>query len=123
MMRRPPRSTLFPYTTLFRSDLDPALIIVAAGGLILPKPATSTTQARRIVDRLRWLAQRAEAAVVLDLSEGDRRIGSPHLFAPAVDAAPTIDPHRPAVQTSRSGALVATHQPHPGPLRDMLPAS
>src|SRR3712207_8804022 len=22
MMRRPPRSTLFPYTTLFRSDLD-----------------------------------------------------------------------------------------------------
>src|SRR5258708_9144539 len=24
MIRRPPRSTLFPYTTLFRSDLDPA---------------------------------------------------------------------------------------------------
>src|SRR3989454_1398282 len=23
MIRRPPRSTLFPYTTLFRSDLDP----------------------------------------------------------------------------------------------------
>src|SRR5205085_4535879 len=23
-MRRPPRSTLFPYTTLFRSDLSPA---------------------------------------------------------------------------------------------------
>src|SRR3712207_8914919 len=83
MMRRPPRSTLFPYTTLFRSDLDPALIIVAAGGLILPKPATSTTQARRIVDRLRWLAQRAEAAVVLDLSDGDRdrkstRLNSSH---------------------------------------------
>src|SRR2546430_6788262 len=30
MIRRPPRSTLFPYTTLFRSDitiLDPATII------------------------------------------------------------------------------------------------
>src|SRR3712207_8404605 len=25
MIRRPPRSTLFPYTTLFRSDLDLAL--------------------------------------------------------------------------------------------------
>src|SRR2546430_12359931 len=25
MIRRPPRSTLFPYTTLFRSNLDPAL--------------------------------------------------------------------------------------------------
>src|SRR2546430_5072147 len=24
MIRRPPRSTLFPYTTLFRSDLQPA---------------------------------------------------------------------------------------------------
>src|SRR3712207_7046544 len=26
MIRRPPRSTLFPYTTLFRSNLDPALL-------------------------------------------------------------------------------------------------
>src|SRR2546430_4288909 len=25
MIRRPPRSTLFPYTTLFRSESDPAL--------------------------------------------------------------------------------------------------
>src|SRR3712207_6935393 len=25
MIRRPPRSTLFPYTTLFRSRVDPAL--------------------------------------------------------------------------------------------------
>src|SRR3712207_8251507 len=34
MIRRPPRSTLFPYTTLFRSDRvddDPALSIVAGG--------------------------------------------------------------------------------------------
>ena len=28
MIRRPPRSTLFPYTTLFRSDLG----VVASGG-------------------------------------------------------------------------------------------
>src|SRR5687768_18355911 len=27
MMRRPPRSTLFPYTTLFRSDLGPDVIL------------------------------------------------------------------------------------------------
>src|SRR5438876_1607751 len=41
MSRRPPRSTLFPYTTLFRSDLvlipglcegDPAVIAETAGG-------------------------------------------------------------------------------------------
>src|SRR3712207_9057325 len=27
MIRRPPRSTLFPYTTLFRSDLDELLTV------------------------------------------------------------------------------------------------
>src|SRR3712207_8064500 len=27
MIRRPPRSTLFPYTTLFRSDPDPATLL------------------------------------------------------------------------------------------------
>src|SRR5258707_7285093 len=31
MIRRPPRSTLFPYTTLFRS-----LFVVAGGGTMLP---------------------------------------------------------------------------------------
>src|SRR3989442_4720093 len=30
MIRRPPRSTLFPYTTLFRSHLEPGLLVVAA---------------------------------------------------------------------------------------------
>src|SRR3712207_7475317 len=34
MIRRPPRSTLFPYTTLFRSDgEDAAFGVVALGGL------------------------------------------------------------------------------------------
>src|SRR3712207_7288207 len=33
MMRRPPRSTLFPYTTLFRSG-DSVVVPVHAGGLI-----------------------------------------------------------------------------------------
>src|SRR3712207_7643949 len=27
MIRRPPRSTLFPYTTLFRSDIDPFVTV------------------------------------------------------------------------------------------------
>src|SRR2546426_11908158 len=33
MIRRPPRSTLFPYTTLFRSLLDALLELVRAGGV------------------------------------------------------------------------------------------
>src|SRR2546421_5845010 len=31
MIRRPPRSTLFPYTTLFRSDLDPVAAVERPG--------------------------------------------------------------------------------------------
>src|SRR2546430_10412718 len=34
MIRRPPRSTLFPYTTLFRSGRGPDLGEVAAAGLL-----------------------------------------------------------------------------------------
>src|SRR5438046_7571966 len=30
MIRRPPRSTLFPYTTLFRSGRDPRRLVVCA---------------------------------------------------------------------------------------------
>src|SRR3712207_7237873 len=39
MIRRPPRSTLFPYTTLFRSRLSPMLTPVS------PTAATSTAPA------------------------------------------------------------------------------
>src|SRR3712207_6858381 len=31
MIRRPPRSTLFPYTTLFRSTFGPSVVVLAAG--------------------------------------------------------------------------------------------
>ncbi len=34
MIRRPPRSTLFPYTTLFRSGLEESLLVISAGALI-----------------------------------------------------------------------------------------
>src|SRR5258708_10197778 len=37
MIRRPPRSTLFPYTTLFRSMIEDATVIRAGAGT-LPKP-------------------------------------------------------------------------------------
>src|SRR5258708_13669593 len=37
MIRRPPRSTLFPYTTLFRSLLLPADVAIAIMAMITPK--------------------------------------------------------------------------------------
>src|SRR2546430_6657524 len=36
MIRRPPRSTLFPYTTLFRSQVPTALMAIAGGGGAAP---------------------------------------------------------------------------------------
>src|SRR2546422_3150952 len=48
MIRRPPRSTLFPYTTLFRSPLDGALVRVAAVALEIHfQVLSSTNPARR----------------------------------------------------------------------------
>src|SRR3712207_7975590 len=45
MIRRPPRSTLFPYTTLFRSGEEPAAVldqlvrtVRPTGGLGVPRP-------------------------------------------------------------------------------------
>src|SRR5688572_26121331 len=35
MIRRPPRSTLFPYTTLFRSHGDPGGVVEHAGGHVV----------------------------------------------------------------------------------------
>src|SRR5260221_12114280 len=48
MIRRPPRSTLFPYTTLFRSRLFVTLFVVVnvmalAAGFVWPKNYTSST--------------------------------------------------------------------------------
>src|SRR3712207_7249948 len=37
MIRRPPRSTLFPYTTLFRSSLAPSVNAAQAGRLVVVK--------------------------------------------------------------------------------------
>src|SRR3712207_8856442 len=34
MIRRPPRSTLFPYTTLFRSDIVPGWLAVVDGRIV-----------------------------------------------------------------------------------------
>src|SRR5258708_21556973 len=43
MIRRPPRSTLFPYTTLFRSDASS----ISAKGLEPYRPATSVPRKAR----------------------------------------------------------------------------
>src|SRR3989454_8886457 len=69
MIRRPPRSTLFPYTTLFRSEQDFTLAKVAAQGAeqigidagIAP-PSTQPLDARGAVDVLLSDLARAPAS-------------------------------------------------------------
>src|SRR2546427_6923485 len=58
MIRRPPRSTLFPYTTLFRSAVTPA-VAQADGTAAAPPEALAACQqailrgTRRLFDRTR----------------------------------------------------------------------
>src|SRR3712207_7876511 len=58
MIRRPPRSTLFPYTTLFRSDRD------IRG--VAPAPHEDAADARRVMARV----ERIPAAVEIGLEPG-----------------------------------------------------
>src|SRR5690349_23381363 len=58
MIRRPPRSTLFPYTTLFRSQLNEGDILVTSGlegifpaGLLIGKITSVSKDDARPLDR------------------------------------------------------------------------
>src|SRR2546427_4989041 len=68
MIRRPPRSTLFPYTTLFRSDLrasDPRCAVLVEGGLRRP-PLERTPAVVELYQKARGVA----FSLGLDLGEG-----------------------------------------------------
>src|SRR5256885_10668717 len=56
MIRRPPRSTLFPYTTLFRSALK---IGLAAAAAAMMKPAASQTTGYKDTVRFPGVVERA----------------------------------------------------------------
>src|SRR2546430_11674756 len=48
MIRRPPRSTLFPYTTLFRSQLMAWGVLIGAGIITLDWLLSKTTRSMRV---------------------------------------------------------------------------
>src|SRR2546427_12072299 len=60
MIRRPPRSTLFPYTTLFRSRLDSARAYVAKA-LASPDTTLRTSAALILLNGGSKIAQQAQA--------------------------------------------------------------
>src|SRR3989442_4682380 len=67
MIRRPPRSTLFPYTTLFRSQLVGALGVVGHGGLHWIASIPQIHEAHAL-----------DHAPVLDVEAGDDALGQHH---------------------------------------------
>src|SRR2546429_4771777 len=86
MIRRPPRSTLFPYTTLFRSGREKALEVGTGSGY---QTAVLAELARRVcsVERLPRLAERARALLEqLGYTNAWVRVGSGTLGWP--DEAP-----------------------------------
>src|SRR3712207_8096833 len=65
MIRRPPRSTLFPYTTLFRSGAGrahPAAVHLAA---LVPAPAGGAVIDKRVATLAEAVADVADGATVL----------------------------------------------------------
>src|SRR5256885_5545791 len=84
MIRRPPRSTLFPYTTLFRSDLHES-IRPRSERNTERQPRSSTMQLHQVLIRQHVFAADALAFVdrrAPDAGVGDRkstRLNSSHL--------------------------------------------
>src|SRR3989454_9059578 len=72
MIRRPPRSTLFPYTTLFRSKRRIALVLGNKQQLLWDLPPEETfqlNQAIYAVPATEFRARRDELVALLDLAE------------------------------------------------------
>src|SRR2546426_9240363 len=82
MIRRPPRSTLFPYTTLFRSDI----VLATGGGAVLDPRNSDNLKTRGFVIYLHapppvlWQRTRADKSRPL-LQGGDPRERLEALYA------------------------------------------
>src|SRR2546427_470945 len=72
MIRRPPRSTLFPYTTLFRSRVCIAIAISLRPRVIIadePTSALDVVVQRQVIDTLRAVQEDLEASIILRSEE------------------------------------------------------
>src|SRR3712207_6980963 len=68
MIRRPPRSTLFPYTTLFRSP-DPGVVRLAPGG----DPVVLLDRQREVPPAHEHVLVQALQAVEVEMAVQDRK--------------------------------------------------
>src|SRR5256884_6670946 len=79
MIRRPPRSTLFPYTTLFRSALASIKLIQASAVLDLTEDDFDFLTSNKV-----WIAtDRSRARQKIEIIFGDRKSGSAGMPRPS----------------------------------------
>src|SRR5256885_5812972 len=76
MIRRPPRSTLFPYTTLFRSKTRDGLIRVRNIRALNGRFNTSITHAYSIVIGSKHITLNATDNNTVGMGDADRKSGS-----------------------------------------------
>src|SRR3712207_6984511 len=81
MIRRPPRSTLFPYTTLFRSNQEEGIGVVnleGEGDFLLDDNAMGFSKAGDSKDILGWELRRKGSRVYLERDRKSTRLNSSH---------------------------------------------
>src|SRR2546430_4615460 len=96
MIRRPPRSTLFPYTTLFRS-VDERLLVGAAllvhqPGVVAQRPEAAPREGRRQLVHLAAANAVDDARLVsVPVDRGDHLREAIGAWAHAVDEVPAVE--------------------------------
>src|SRR5690348_18113768 len=96
MIRRPPRSTLFPYTTLFRSACSTGSIIITTSDLAAFLCATCATHPDRKSTRLNsshpsisyavfCLKKKKHTKIITDTTQKNR-----HLYPPPIQLDPRV---------------------------------
>src|SRR3712207_4705451 len=101
MIRRPPRSTLFPYTTLFRSEEGQSMLLVGRPGL------GKTTLLREVA---RVLADNFHKRVVI-VDTSNEIAGDGDIPHPAIGRARRMQVARPAEQHAVMIEAVENHMP------------
>src|SRR3712207_9070406 len=103
MIRRPPRSTLFPYTTLFRSDGTPVPVELIAVPTVEDGAVTGVVVSfRDLTDRLAARRQAAELRRVTRRAAAQRALSD--RLAPGPATPPPEPHHLQAAGRDRPGA-------------------
>src|SRR2546425_9081604 len=116
MIRRPPRSTLFPYTTLFRS-LDPSRALEAVDALDLDEETDAIGgPPDRLGDEPPIHVRGPRQIEAGDVAGGQGRLDSMNgADGRDADEEQSPRPRRPAPQEGRAGAPERCAPPPPGP--------